>query len=291
MARGSRLSQTQASMTSPTARRMAGSLPFHLALINPFRCLLFTLGFLMVELICFVYQLAFIAIPCALSRHYRRRFHHRRWNWIIAFWGRRTCQVARWTTGMTVAVEGRIPAGRHLVVANHQSAADILVLFELLHSKNLKFVVKKSLIRWIPVVSYALRDGGFGVVNFRNREESLENLEDYTHALAEWNGSPLIFPEGIRTYDESMGRFRPSGLRLLARETGLPVLPVVIDGLRRARTTLKFFLHLPGARCRVSVLPPVTQGTEGDSDEFVRRIESMMRAELERMRRGDNVDE
>lgn len=260
------------------------SLPLHRRILNPLRTALFAVSFFLLELLCFAYQVLLIAIPCGLSRAYRRRFHHGLWNWLIAFWGRNTCRLARWTTGMRVTVEGHIPPGPHIVVANHQSSADIFVLFEVLRSMNLKFVVKKELLRWLFVVSYALRDGGFGVVDFGNRQKTLEGMKEFARSLVDWEGSPLIFPEGIRSFDGSLSRFKTAGLRLLIRETDLPVLPVVIDGIWGARSAGRFFLHLPGVRCHLSILPPMTIRDELDTDELVGRIEDSMREELEKMR-------
>jgi long-chain acyl-CoA synthetase len=42
----------------------------------------------------------------------------------------------------------------------------------------------------------------------------------------------LVFPEGTRTMDGTMAPFKP-GIGLLARELGLPVVPIYLDGLYR----------------------------------------------------------
>jgi 1-acyl-sn-glycerol-3-phosphate acyltransferase len=247
---------------------------------------LFGLAFALLELFTFAYQLLLIIVPGALVPSYGRRYHRGLWNWIISFWGATTCRLARWTTGLRVELEGRIPPGAHIIVSNHQSSADIFLLFEVFREKNLKFVVKKQLLRWLPVISYALRHGGFGVVDFGSRLKTVEGMKGFAHSLAGWKGSPLIFPEGIRSLDGSMAPFKTAGMRLLARETGLPVLPVVIDGLWRARTVWKYPLHLPGARCRVSILPPVSRPAEGEADDPLGEIEELMRRELARLRGG-----
>ena len=187
----------------------------------------------------------------------------------------------------SVVVEGTVPAGRCVVVANHQSTADIPVLFEVLRDKNVKFIVKKELLRSIPFASTALREGGFGVVDFDNAWKTIRGLTGFARELAAWDGTPLIFPEGRRTDDGSMAPFHAAGIELLARATGLPVVPVVVDGLWRARTAGDFFAHLPGSRCRVRILPAIS-GAEAarERGNLTRILHETMSAELARMR-GD----
>lgn len=251
--------------------------------IDPVRATLFWVCFFGLEIVCMAYQVVLIAVPCKLSSTYRRNYHTRLWNRLISFWGRNTCRIARVVAGMRLGVEGRAPEGRFVVVANHQSTMDIVVLHEVLSDLNLKFVVKKDLLRRIPVVSYALRDGGYGVVDFDNALRSLRDLAGFARGLEAWNGSAVIYPEGRRTFDGSIDRFLGAGIWVLVRESGLPVLPVVVDGLWRARSIGTFFVELPRARCRVSILPAIAP-ERAAKENFAAQLEEMMKAELARLR-------
>ena len=255
------------------------------ALSGPPRVIAFWIAFLTFEAACYVYGYLVIVIPCAMSRAYRERNHHRAWNRLIGAWGRSVSRINRTINGVTIEVEGAVPHGPCLVVANHQSTADIPVLFEVFREHNLKFVVKKQLLRGIPAVSHALREGGFGVVDFGAPHKTVRDLIAFAHSVGEWKGTPVIYPEGQRTLDGSIARFRETGIRLLVSETGLPVVPVVIDGLAAARTIWDFFTDLPGSRCRVRVLPAIPDDeAAADAAQLPRRLEAIMTGELTRMR-------
>jgi 1-acyl-sn-glycerol-3-phosphate acyltransferase len=51
-------------------------------------------------------------------------------------------------------------------------------------------------------------------------------------ALMRAGHSLIVFPEGTRSADGRVGRFK-GGIFLLAIESGLPIVPVAIDGSRR----------------------------------------------------------
>ena len=117
----------------------------------------FWIGFLVLAVVCHVYRFVLILVPGVVSRRYRRRYYRTLWNVVIRFWGRSVYALCRFVAGMrSVVVEGTVPAGRCVVVANHQSTADIPVLFEVLRDKNVKFIVKKELLRSIPFASTAM---------------------------------------------------------------------------------------------------------------------------------------
>lgn len=254
-------------------------------LINPVRVLIFWKAFFVFAAGCSVYATLFLDIPCRLSDRYRRRHHHSGWNALIRLWGHTVFRLAKRILGLSLEVEGRIPEGRCIIVANHQSTIDIVLLMEALRAKNLKFVVKKELTRFMPNVSRALRAGGFGIVDFSSRARTLEGLRRYMEGLAEWDGSPVIYPEGQRTVDGSIASFRRTGIRMLVEATRLPVVPVVVDGVWRARSLGRFFVHLPGTRARMQVLTPVEPSRAmADAGALAARLELRMKEALGRMR-------
>ena len=261
------------------------SLPLHRWILNPPRVVLFWLVFLVFEVGCYAYGWPAIDIASALSRDYRERRLRPAWNRLIATWGRAVSGMNRAINGVRIDVEGRVPEGRFIVVANHQSTADIPVLFEVFRDKNLKFVVKKELVRWIPAISRALRDGGFAVIDFTGPHRTVADLVSFARSVSAWDGTPVIYPEGRRTSDGSIAPFREAGIRILVLESGLPVVPVVIDGLWKARTALDFFLHLPDSRCRIRILDPIppTDAVAG-IEQLPQRLHASMQEALGRMR-------
>ncbi len=139
-----------------------------------------------------------------------------------------------------------------LVMSNHQSHYDIPVLFHAV-GPNIRMITKKELFR-IPVFGPALREAGFISIDRQNRASAMESLDVARRLLA--SGTHVwIAPEGTRSRDGSLLPFKKGGFNL-ALDSGLPVLPVTLDGTRHmlpadaARSSR-------GARVRVTFHPPI----------------------------------
>jgi 1-acyl-sn-glycerol-3-phosphate acyltransferase len=205
---------------------------------------------------------------------------HRAWNREVRNWGVRTVRAATAFTGLEVRVAGKVPStGRYLVVANHQSSIDIPFLIDVLRPLNLKFVAHDGLKRGKPAVSTGLRYGGSVFIGKKNLRDDLRALKEFAATLEEMEGTAVIFPEGIRTHDGILEPFQIAGMRTLAEATGLPILPVVHDGLWKART-IRGTHRLVGGTLRFRVLDPIPVDRRTVYAEF----ESVMRAELEQIR-------
>ena len=210
---------------------------------------------------------------------------HRRWNRIARAWGVGTARIARISLGLKIEVQGEIPDdGRYLVVSNHQSSLDIPLLIHMLRPLNLKFVAHRGLEFGKPFVSVCLRNGGFAVVHKTNAFQDFLRLRTFAAKLEATRGSPMIFPEGIRTFDGTIGPFDIAGMRLLQERSGLPVLPVVHDGLWTARTVGEVH-RLVGTTLRFRVLAPVPpERFTADPERTYREIERSLRDGLAALR-------
>jgi 1-acyl-sn-glycerol-3-phosphate acyltransferase len=134
------------------------------------------------------------------------------------------------TTGVRVRVEGRDrlePGTTYIFVSNHQSFYDIPVVFWWL-PHQLRIIAKESL-GSVPFIGWHLRRTGHLLVDRRS--------PDRAGILKKWRGlvvdglSLIIFPEGTRSADGRVGRFK-AGSFMLAIEAGLPVVPLSIVGTR-----------------------------------------------------------
>jgi 1-acyl-sn-glycerol-3-phosphate acyltransferase len=126
-------------------------------------------------------------------------------------------------------VEGTWPAGGpFVVVANHQSILDILLLSRA--PREMKWIAKEELFR-IPWVGWMLRMSGDIPIRRGDAESGGEALARARAYLAR-GMSVMLFPEGTRS---KTGRLLPfkSGAFRLAAETGVPVLPVALHGTAR----------------------------------------------------------
>lgn len=119
----------------------------------------------------------------------------------------------------------KIPRGPAVIVANHESLVDILVLFGLY--RPFKWVSKASNFR-LPIIGWLMRMCGYVPVVRGDRASVGHMMELCRGWLA--RGIPvLIFPEGTRS---KTGRIQPfkDGAFLLAMETGAPVIPIAMAG-------------------------------------------------------------
>jgi len=111
-----------------------------------------------------------------------------------------------------------LPAGGHLVIANHPSLID--ALFIVANTDNLCCVVKTALFQ-NPITSYIVKTAGY----IPNSSETL--LEDAQAAIVAGKNL-LIFPEGTRNTPHQQLEFK-RGAANVALAAQCPITPVVIE--------------------------------------------------------------
>lgn len=151
-------------------------------------------------------------------------------------------------------IEGseHLQAGKnYVIVANHQSLADVFVLAGLKH--HYKWVSKESLLK-IPFFGWNMRLNNYVGLRRGDRKSIKEMMEQCKNWLTK-GVSILIFPEGTRSEDGSIGDFRDGSFRL-ALDCNVPVVPVVISGTRHVIAKHSRTLNFSG-NMQVKVLPPV----------------------------------
>lgn len=115
--------------------------------------------------------------------------------------------------------------GPAVLVANHQSLVDILVLYGLY--RPFKWVSKAELFK-VPVVGWNMVINDYVRVRRGDRESIKAMMDHCRRHLAQ--GSPvLIFPEGTRTPDGRLQSFKDGAFRL-AMEAGVPIIPIALHG-------------------------------------------------------------
>lgn len=128
----------------------------------------------------------------------------------------------------SVRVTGRekIPRrGAAVIVANHASLIDILVLFGLY--RQFKWVSKASNFK-LPIIGWVMRLNHYVYLVRGNRESVIAMMNECRELLAH-RVPVLIFPEGTRSATRGLQGFK-DGAFSLAKETGAPVIPVAIYG-------------------------------------------------------------
>lgn len=182
-----------------------------------------------------------------------------------------------------IEVEGRQKAIRgttYVIIANHQSILDIL-LIDLLRYR-FKWISKIENIR-VPVLGWYLRMADYITVD-RGNEESKEEMLEKSHQCLKSGISIMIFPEGTRSTDGEIG-FYKRGAFQLAIETGVPILPVVIDGTTDILPKHGFKFG-SGYRLKIKVLDPVNPSAFGtdNPDVLAADLNLLMKSELNVLR-------
>jgi len=130
-----------------------------------------------------------------------------------------------------VSVEGREhirPGVPYVMVSNHQSLVDILVLFRLF--RHFKWVSKVENFR-VPLIGWNMRLNRYIPLVRGNRDSVVRMMRECEVALA-GGSSVMIFPEGTRSLDGRMRAFKTGAFELALR-TRAPILPIVLDGTAR----------------------------------------------------------
>jgi 1-acyl-sn-glycerol-3-phosphate acyltransferase len=183
----------------------------------------------------------------------------RAWSWLILK-----------TTGVRVEVEGldRLdPSRSYVFAANHQSIYDIPILFASL-PYQLRIIAKESLGR-IPFMGWHLRRTGHVLVD---RSRPGAGVVRMMARLVEQGHSLIVFPEGTRSTDGTVGRFK-GGSFVVALQAGLPVVPISVIGSRHVMFRGELMVR-PG-RVRVIVHDPIE--TTSVPREEVREFASSVR--------------
>lgn len=159
-----------------------------------------------------------------------------------------------------------------VLVVNHNSLLDIPCL-GVLFDFDYKWVSKKEIFR-IPFVGWHLRAGGHLWVD-RTRRDNAARLEKEFKRLLGRGSSILIFPEGTRSPDGQLRRFRRGAFETAIRE-GVPVLPIALNGTDTllVKGSLRFPDRAASRRVGVSVCAPIESSseTEGTVEERAKRL-------------------
>jgi 1-acyl-sn-glycerol-3-phosphate acyltransferase len=211
--------------SSPTRKRGA---PWPAVISVPLRLVYGIYAILVFVAVCLVALLGVILIPTLRLR-------------------RATARVAARTffalAGMPVKLTGRdkLPAGQCVVVANHASYLDGVVMAAALPPR-FGFVIKREM-NDVPVAGFLLRRIGSEFVDRFNRHKGGTDARRVLRTAASGH-SLVFFPEGTFTTEVGLGKFHTGAFAIAAR-AACPVVPAVILGTRRNMPATKI-LPRPG---------------------------------------------
>jgi 1-acyl-sn-glycerol-3-phosphate acyltransferase len=164
----------------------------------------------------------------------------------------------------------------YVMIANHQSFLDILVMFRLF--VHFKWVSKIEMFR-IPLIGWNMALNRYVKLRRGDRQSVTRMMQACAETLRE-GSSILIFPEGTRSADGRLQAFK-LGAFTLAQANRVPILPIVIEGTADALPKRGFVLRGRHA-IRVRVLEEVPYESFADKpiDVVIDQIRSRFITEL-----------
>jgi 1-acyl-sn-glycerol-3-phosphate acyltransferase len=222
------------------------------------------------SLACFPVAVLIWAVTSPFSR--RRAALHQ----FTCFWA----SLYTWLNpAWAIAIFGRErirPGATYVMVANHQSLLDILVLFRLF--VHFKWVSKIELFK-IPCIGWNMSLNRYVKLRRGDPESIAQMMQTCEERLAE-GSSIMMFPEGTRSADGHLKPFK-HGAFTLAQRAGVPLLPIVIEGTANALPKRGFVLQ--GRHpIRVRVLPEIPHAdfAREPIEVVTERVHALFAAEL-----------
>ena len=152
----------------------------------------------------------------------QRSLGNRAWQAFLKF----SCQLAA-VGAFNIRGGGRanVPrSGGGLMLSNHQSNLDP-VLVGLCSARRLNYVARKTLFKFPP---FRWLINSLDAISIDREGTGLEGLKETLRRLKRGE-IVLLFPEGTRTLDGEVQAVKP-GFCAVARRSGVPILPVAMDG-------------------------------------------------------------
>jgi len=188
---------------------------------------------------------------------------------IQATWAKMFC----WLFFIPVHTEGLEyirPNQSYVFVSNHQSYFDIFLIYGWL-PVVFKWLMKKEIGR-IPVVGTACKAAGHIAIDRTHAKAATESLAKVATQLV-GGVSTVIFPEGTRTYDGQIARFKRGAFQI-AWDLNLPVIPIRIDGCyevmnRHAKSVTRHLVSM-------KVLPEINLHLFATMDEAIEKVREVI---------------
>lgn len=156
-----------------------------------------------------------VAITVVLMYTFKNHTHK-----VIKVW----MKLQIWALGIKLETQGTLDESCDLVIMNHQSLLDIIVM-EYIHNRDLAWVAKKE-ISDLFFFGHIIKAPRMISIDRENKAGLISLLKEARDRLDK--GRPIaMFPEGTRSNGTGMLSFKP-GAKMIANKFGLKVQPVII---------------------------------------------------------------
>ena len=176
-----------------------------------------------------------------------------------------------------------------LLIGNHQSLLDVPFAVASMRPLHPRVVTRARYARGKPLISHMVRLYQYPTVDPRATVRT--DLKALTKEAAESPVPLMIFPEGTRTKDGSVGRIRRNGLRAILRGRDWQVWVLSLDGYWQVAKLKDFMGDVSRIRGSSRLDGPFTidgrEVTEEELEAFIDRLEEAMQDGVRLLRSGD----
>ena len=196
---------------------------------------------------------------------------------------RRLCVLHQWLnplwTFRTSGVEIDNPRNPYVVVSNHESFVDMLLISHL--PWEMKWLSKESMFK-IPLVGWLMTMSDDVKIIRGDKQSTVSAMKGCGDRLGK-KVSVMLFPEGTRTRDGSLGEFKDGAFRL-AVDHQVPILPLVVNGTRKALQAESWRMNVTSAEVRVLAPIPTAGMCRDDVPALRDRVRGLIATEVAVMR-------
>ena len=199
-------------------------------------------------------------------------------HFITSLWAYHYVLMNFWVKVQFINRKNLIKNQPHILVSNHQSAADIFICYGLFHT--FKWVSKESLFK-IPFIGWNMVLNKY-IKLFRTNPRSIIAMLNQCADYIKRGISIFIFPEGTRSKDNNVHSFKTGAFKI-AFKNNTTVSPVVINGLHDNFSVNSWiFPFTKKKKIRVEVLPAQNPQNFSDANRFTQHIEEMIRKKFDK---------
>ncbi len=192
---------------------------------------------------------------------------------VIKIW----MKLQMWFLGIKLEEHGKLDESCDMVMLNHQSLLDIIVM-EYIHSRDLAWVAKKE-ISDLFFFGHIIKAPRMISIDRENKSGIIHLLKETKDRLSK--GRPIaMFPEGTRSNGKELLSFKP-GAKMVANKHGLKVQPVLLFNTRDILDSKK--LEAKPGIVKVVYLEPIQ--ADKKTDWFEKTEENMNRVFQEELKK------
>jgi 1-acyl-sn-glycerol-3-phosphate acyltransferase len=166
----------------------------------------------------------------------------------------------------------------YVLVSNHQALLDILAIYSLF--RHFKWVAKNSLLK-VPFLGWNMALNGYIIVKRSDTKSQIKMMKQSEKILKD-GSSIMIFPEGTRSSDGNVGRFK-RGAFILAEKANVSVIPIALFNMDKAVKKKSLWLN-KATDMKAKAFAPINPKDFNNTKEMSAAVREIISNQMEEWR-------